>query len=136
MTITDLNDAERAVRRGWDIKDHVLDELPHTAKTIISDPKASNRDKLAAGRLLATMHAQNLACATRMVERADARGIDNDLPQDSGPIEIIVEYVDDYYGSAAAAEGRLAIASPDGPPVGCPAAPSTYQDPGVRAEVG
>jgi hypothetical protein len=53
----DLKTIETALRRGWDIPDAIFDSLPKIVAQILL--KGTNREKIAAGRLLAVLHKQN-----------------------------------------------------------------------------
>jgi hypothetical protein len=53
----DLQQVERGLRQGWEIPQQIYDVLPHVIANIVA--KGTNREKIAAGRLLAVMHKQN-----------------------------------------------------------------------------
>lgn len=55
----DLRTIESALKRGWEIPDAVFESLPKIVAQILL--KGSNREKIAAGRLLAVLHKQNNA---------------------------------------------------------------------------
>ena len=64
MSRSDLRMMEQAVRQNWNIPDAIFKALPGVMAKILSD--GSNREKVAAARVLAALHSQNQATQPRL----------------------------------------------------------------------
>ena len=64
MSRSDLRMMEQAVRQNWNIPDAIFKALPGVMAKILSD--GSNREKVAAARVLAALHSQNQAAQPRL----------------------------------------------------------------------
>lgn len=52
---------EQAVRQGWQIPPNVFSDIPQKLHDVVCSPEASDRNKIAAARVLSMLHAQNKA---------------------------------------------------------------------------
>jgi len=64
MSRSDLRMVEQAVRQNWSIPDAIFQALPGVMAQILSS--GSNREKVAAARVLAALHSQNQATQPRL----------------------------------------------------------------------
>ena len=102
---------EKAVRKGWKLPEGLMDELPAALRQVAMNKKASHRNRIAASRVLVTMHGQNQADdpASQKHEHSgliDLRAIRDQLTQDNEQL--------DSFGRSANGDGEPRAICPPG----------------------
>lgn len=127
----EVKDFAKALRHGWPISDEYRDASVKACMRILLSSK-SERNRLNAIKALGLLGKQNIDAEKLELQKRKA-DFNAELPDDSGPVTVEIQYDDDYFGTAAAAARRVANASSDGSPIADPDEPGAAEDPGVRS---
>jgi hypothetical protein len=130
----------QSLRNGYEISDEYRKASVEACYRILASSK-SERNRLNAVKALALLDRLNITADKLTHDIAKSSRIQPAAASEvaAGPVTVEVEFVDDYYGTAAAAEAaeaRLAIAATDEASDADPVEPGAGEDSGLRAAVG
>lgn len=134
--ISEVRLIHRLLRLGGEIPEDRWQRIDERFDELLASEELAARDTIRIAQVQAARERVVAAAVGKVLDKQ--AGNDTVVDQGNGPIEVVVEYVDDYYGAAAAAEGRLELISGEATSAPLPTSavdnPQTNTEPVVRRE--